>query len=98
MFRRAARKELAQPKIFGAIRRLPTAWLMKAIPIHGQEVRFGNQSHCVSVCSTKSEAMDLGTDVGVRHIRTIPSDRDAHVASVPESASTFWEDSCSRLN
>jgi hypothetical protein len=27
------------------IGRLPTAWLMKAIPIHGQEVRFGNQSH-----------------------------------------------------
>ena len=64
-------------------------------PNHGQEVRFGNQSHCVSVSSTKSEAMDLGTDVVVRHI---PSDRDAHVGSVPESASTFWEDSCSRLN
>src|SRR6266446_9644480 len=46
MFRRAARKSPWKVKIIGAIRKLPSEWLMKAIPIHGHDCKPTWKSAC----------------------------------------------------
>jgi hypothetical protein len=51
-FRLGAEKSLAKPKIIGAIRTLPSAWLMKGIPIHGHDWRKNSHERGSSFTSS----------------------------------------------